>query len=159
MERVNKILNHDLFSKHMYLNELAEADRCFCLHNMNHLLDVARIAMILNYREKLGIQPDIIYAAALLHDIGRHVQYENGISHELASAEIAPEILKDCGYDEKETHVIINAILHHRIAEEEKSGLSCILYQADKASRLCFACKAEKECNWSKEKKNLEIKW
>ncbi|HKM34628.1 MAG TPA: HD domain-containing protein [Lachnospiraceae bacterium] len=159
MERANRILNHNLFLKHMHLNDEAEADRCFCLHNMNHFLDVARISMILNLKENLCISPDIIYAAALLHDIGRHVQYENGTSHELASAEIAPSILKDCGFDNKETGVIIDAISHHRAISEGESQLSRILYQADKASRPCFACKVEKDCNWKKEKKNLQIKW
>lgn len=159
MERVNRILNHNLFLLHMHLNEVAEADRCFCLHNINHFLDVARISMILNLKENLCMDADIIYAAALLHDIGRHVQYENGTPHELASAEIAPSILKDCGFDDKETVVIINAISHHRAFLEGGSALSRILYQADKASRPCFACKVEKDCNWKNEKKNLQIKW
>ena len=32
-----------------------------------------------------------------------------------------------------------------------------IIYKADKLSRQCFNCKAEKECYWSKEKKNFRI--
>ena len=37
---------------------------------------------------------ELTAAAALLHDCGKHEQYENGILHEQASARIAPEILK-----------------------------------------------------------------
>jgi len=160
MDRINKILNHDLFIEHIRLNEAAEADRCFCRHNMEHFLDVARIAMIFNLRENLEIEKDMVYGAALLHDIGRHVQYEEGTPHELASAEIAPEILKDCGYDEKETCVILNAIRMHRNKEiENEASLNGILYRADKASRACFACKAEPQCDWKQDKKNLYLKW
>lgn len=160
MERIDKILNHDLFVENMRKNEAAEADRSFCRHNMAHLLDVARIAMILNLEEELGIQKDILYAAALLHDIGRHIQYKEGTPHEQTSAEIAPSILRDCGYDDKETGVIADAILLHRTPEiAENHDLSGILYRADKASRACFACKAEKACDWKREKKNFTIRY
>ena len=160
MDRIDKILNHDLFIEHMRLNDAAEADRRFCRHNMGHLLDVARIAMILNLEEELGIEKDVLYAAALLHDIGRHIQYEDGTPHEQASAVIAPEILRDCGYDDKETDVIVKAISLHRTMETaEKPSLNGILYRADKASRPCFACKMEQACDWKKGKKNLTIKY
>lgn len=160
MERIDKILNHDLFIEHMARNDAAEADRSFCCHNMGHLLDVARIAMILNLEKELKIEKDIIYGAALLHDIGRHVQYENGTPHEQAGAELAPAILAECGYDNKETNVIVKAISLHRTKEiADEASLNGILYLADKASRPCFACRAESACNWKKEKKNRTIKW
>lgn len=160
MERIDKILNHDFFVENRRKNEAAEAGRSFCRHNMGHLLDVARIAMILNLEEGLEIQKDVVYAAALLHDIGRHVQYENDTPHELASAEIAPLILQDCGYDKKETGVIVDAIRLHRTAKiAENHDLSGILYRADKASRACFDCKAEKFCDWKEDKKNFTIRY
>lgn len=158
MERIDKILNHDLFIENMRKNEAAEADRSFCRHDMGHLLDVARIAFILNLEETLGLQKDMVYAAALLHDLGRHMQYADGTPHELASAEIAPSILMDCGYDNKETTVIVNAIRSHRTAEiANDHDLNGILYRADKASRACFCCKSEKECDWKQDKKNFTI--
>lgn len=136
----------------------AEADRRFCRHDMVHFLDVARIAMIINLEEKMGIPEDLIYGAALLHDIGKYRQYEEGVPHEQASALIAPEILRDCGFDEKETNVIKDAILQHRnsgmIPERSLRG---VLYRADKASRPCFACKAAENCNWKEGRKNKNI--
>ena len=160
MERVNKILNHDLFLQCLEKNKLAETERIFCHHDMVHFLDVARIAMIINLNEGLDIPKDIIYAAALLHDIGRYVQYEDGTPHEEASAKLAPGILKQCGYSDKETCVIVSAIETHRDATVVgNASLNDILYRADKASRPCFACKAEKACNWKGEKKNLDILW
>ena len=158
MERVNKILNHDLFLENLKKNETAEASRCFCRHGMAHFLDVARIGMLLNLEEEDRIEKEWIYAAALLHDIGKHIQYEEGTPHEVASARIAPLILRDCGFDEKETSVIVSAILSHRDeAVKGQGNLNDILYRADKHSRACFACQAEKECNWKEEKKNWEI--
>lgn len=160
MNRIDEILKHHLFIRHLKLNEEAEADRRFCRHNMGHFLDVARIAMILNEKEHIGVPQEWIYAAGLLHDIGRHVQYETGIPHEQASAEIAPDILRDCGFNEEETRVIVEAISCHRNAEvTEKKDLSGILYRADKASRACFACEAEPECNWKDGKKNLKLRY
>ena len=158
MERIDKILKHDLFLKNLSENNTAEADRRFCRHNMAHFLDVARIARVINGEEALEVDREWIYAAALLHDMGRHVQYADGTPHEQASAVIAPEILAECGFSEEETEVIVDAILMHRngkIADEK--NLRGLLYRADKASRACFACQAQTECNWKSEKKNLHI--
>ncbi len=160
MERIDKILNHDLFSRHVKKNREAEAGRPFCRHDMAHFLDVARIGEIINLEEGLGIRREWIYAAALLHDLGRHIQYENGRPHELAGGEIAPRILADCGFDDLETDVIVQAVTHHRdAAVEAEKNLRGLLYRADKASRACFACEAERDCDWKKEKKNLKIKY
>lgn len=158
MDRIDNILKHDLFIKNLEKNMTAEADRCFCRHDMVHFLDVARIGMIINLEEDIGIPKDLIYGAALLHDIGKHRQYGEGIPHEQASALIAPEILRDCGFDEKETSVIIDAILQHRNSEViPERNLKGVLYRADKASRPCFVCKAEHDCNWKDGKKNRKI--
>lgn len=160
MKRVNEILNHDLFLEHLYANERAEAERKFCHHDMVHFLDVARIGEIINQEEGLGLNREWIYAAALLHDCGKHVQYERGTPHELASAEIAPEILRECGFDNLETDVIIDAIRSHRDGQVvSEPNLKGVLYRADKASRACFACKAERDCNWKNDKKNMSIKY
>lgn len=160
MDRIDKILNHELFLYHLHENESAEAQRHFCRHNMVHFLDVARIGMIINLEEGLGINKEWIYAAALLHDTGKHIQYENGTPHEVASGEIAPQILADCGFDAGETSVIVDAICCHRDASvKEEKNLRGILYRGDKASRACFACESERECNWKDGKKNLQIKY
>jgi putative nucleotidyltransferase with HDIG domain len=158
MDRIDKILKHELFLFHLNQNNAAEADRRFCRHNIQHFLDVARIAEILNLQEKLGIDREVVYAAALLHDMGKHIQYENGTPHEEAGGDIAPKILEDCGYSGEETDMIKDAILHHRDKSIMNEGsLRGILYRADKASRVCFACEAEPECKWDMNKKNMNI--
>lgn len=158
MDRIDKILKHPLFLENLEKNHAAEANRRFCRHNMEHFLDVARIARIMSLEESVNLSQEWIYAAALLHDIGRHVQYDRGVPHEEASAAIAPEILQECGFTLSETDAIVRAIASHRDARiAGEKNLQGLLYRADKASRACYACRAEKECNWKGEKKNLTI--
>lgn len=158
MERRNRILKHDLFLECIAKTESLEVDRKFCHHDMVHFLDVARLAMILNLKEGLGVGEDCIYAAALLHDIGRFRQYEDGTPHEKASAGLAPKILRECGFDDRETDVIIQAIQGHRNPQSaSERNLTGLLYRADKMSRSCFCCKAEAECNWKEGKKNMAL--
>ena len=55
MKRIDRILNHPLFQENIRENMTAEAERCFCRHDMVHFLDVARIGMIINLEENLEI--------------------------------------------------------------------------------------------------------
>ena len=93
---------------------------------------------------------------ALLHDIGRAEQYRSGIPHDEAGAQIAEQILRELSFDPSEIQEITSAIREHRNAARSDT-LSSLIYDADKASRNCFSCPAEKECYWSAEKKNLTI--
>lgn len=158
MNRVNLILVNSKYQEYIGKIKQAEEKRIFCLHNMSHFMDVARIAYSINLEEGLEIPKELIYATALLHDIGRFKQYEEGTPHELASAELAPEILAETGFEEQEQEEILRAIIEHRnknVAKER--SLAGIIYRADKLSRPCFACAAEKQCDWKKSKKNMKI--
>lgn len=156
----NKILHHEVFKRCCEEIEKEECNRIFCKHDINHLLDVARLMMILNVKEDLNIDEEIIYATALLHDTGRHLQYRFGIGHEISSFFIATEILRDFNFNKKEKCKILNAILNHRDKRVSKEkNLNGLLYRADKMSRACFCCKAEKLCNWPDNKKNLSMKY
>lgn len=160
MNRVDLILEHPKYQEYLDKIEQAEEKRIFCLHNMNHFLDVARIAYIMNLEEDLRISKEVIYATALLHDIGRFQQYEDGTPHEKASALLAPEILAETGFDEQEQAEILRAIGEHRNREvKEEKSLAGIIYRADKASRACFACEAESQCDWEKSKKNMRVNY
>lgn len=158
-DRINAVLYNANFLKYLKYNEECEQGRIFCLHDLPHFMDVARIAYIINLENNYGFPKDIIYGAALLHDIGRWKQYNEGISHDEASAELAPDILVESGYNKDEIKEIIKAIKHHRKGYDDKSSLSYLIYFSDKASRACYSCRATKECNWSQEKKNSLIKY
>lgn len=158
MDRIDRILGCAAFRENLEKNLAAEKDRIFCRHDMAHFLDVARIATIISLEEGLNIDRELIYGAALLHDIGKHLQYSDGIPHEQAGVMIANDILRNCGFNDGETSVIIDAIGSHRddsVALE--ASLRGVLYRADKASRSCFSCVAEGDCNWKDSKKNHQI--
>ena len=160
MERVNRIIKNDGFKKLVHEIEELETDRIFCHHDIDHFLDVARIATIIAQDDGIDKERDIIYAAALLHDIGRGEQYKNDIEHELASAAIAPSILSECGYTEDEIDEIVVAILNHgNEAVKDDADLAGILYRADKASRKCYMCKVTDSCHKPPEKLVMEIKF
>ena len=145
MERVNAICRHPLWRDSVRQIAHLERDRQFCRHDLVHFLDVARLAYIENLERGLGVDKELIYAAALLHD--------------KASAQLAEVILTDCGFSQAERTEVEDAILQHRGQQDrQREGLAGLLYGADKASRACLFCPAEPECNWSPEKKNMRIK-
>lgn len=152
MKRYQKIYNHPLYRKLLKNIERAEADRVFCLHGTEHSLDTARIAYIISLEENLPYDKEIIYASSLLHDIGRHNSEKE---HHKASADFARIIMADCGYRRDEIDAVANAVINHR--QNGNTGLSSLLYRADKLSRNCFNCAAYDECYWSEEKKNRFI--
>ena len=161
MERVNAILAHPLYQKYYRRLEKLEQGRIFCRHQMPHLLDVARIAYITSLEHNMGLEKELVYAAAILHDIGKCAQYEEGIPHEQAGEQFAAEILaalpEDHAFSGEEKKMILTAIRGHRKLRENPEPLEWLLYTGDKASRMCFACPAEGECDCSTEKKNMEI--
>ena len=160
MERVNRILKNHTYHDCLQQIYRLEAGRIFCGHDMAHFLDVARLAYIFNLEENLQIEKERIYAAALLHDVGRHIQYMEGTPHQEAGVPIAAQILTDCGFSEEERADILEAVARHRDRTvKSEHSLAGLLYRGDKASRGCFGCQAEAECDWSDEKKNLYLRY
>ena len=157
MNRPEQIRNHPVFAKELSRIARLEKDRRYCGHDLQHLLDVARTSWILVLENHYPLTKDVVYAAALLHDIGKGMQYEDGTPHHLASAQLAEPILKDCGYTFEEIHDILHAIRLHRKPTDEDTPLVQVLYAADKKTRPCFACEAQEDCNWPQEKKNLQL--
>lgn len=158
MPRVEAILQDERFRYGVQRIDELEQQRIFCCHGLEHLLDVARIAWIMVLEQQLALPKDLIYGAALLHDLGRYRQYEAQIPHHQASAELAAEILPAAGYTVEETATIIAAIRQHSTdGQTQEQQLACLLYQADKLSRNCFQCAARQSCKWPEEKRNKTI--
>lgn len=157
MKRVNQILFHPKYQYALEQNGIWERERKFCRHGIEHFLDVARLAYIDSLEQGLNIKKDVIYGAALLHDIGRYRQYALDIPHEKASADLADEILPECSFSQEERIQIREAILGHR-KKEGGSKLDFLLRRADKMSRNCFACAAREACKWPTDKMNMEIR-
>lgn len=157
MKQIDNIINNPKYRE--YLLEIAECekDRIFCKHDVEHFLSVARIMYIRSLENNLGIEKPIIYATALLHDIGRHIQYKNGTPHALASIDLAEEILNAVGgFSSEEISRILFAISKHN-SSKTNDELADLLQWADHESRSCFNCAAKPECKWSEEEKNREV--
>lgn len=186
MKYVDKLLQETDFLEQLEKLEQLEQDRSFCRHGLEHLLDTARIAWIrvLEQQEesewRKGSEqqnrkrPDqeMVYLSALLHDLGRIQEYEDGTPHHKAGVVKARLLLEQVGYPKEKTEQILMAIQEHRTLQREKvsaasdpdapesqseSWLGELLRWADKKSRNCFYCKAAAECNWAQEKKNRTI--
>ncbi len=156
LSKASKIIEHELFIKTLSIIEEQEKDRIYCRHDMAHFLDVARAGMIFILERDYDIPADVMYGAALTHDLGRAREYTDGTPHDQAGVEIAQRILPDCGYKDAEVAEIIMAIAAHRI-KDSGMKLAEVLYEADKRTRPCFACPAADTCNWPEEKKNLKL--
>lgn len=85
MDRINGIIRNACYQECLQKNRAHEETRIFCRHDMAHFLDVARLAWIENLERGSGIDRELVYAAALLHDCGRYRQYEDAVPHEQAS--------------------------------------------------------------------------
>ncbi len=153
MKRVDKIIAHPAFTAIMKELKEKEAARKYCIHDMEHLLNVARIMMIKNLEENLNFEKELLYAAAILHDIGKLSQYKTGEKHALIGSEIAETILLECDFSVEETKRITQAIRTHS-GNEPTNPLGELLRDSDRLSRNCFLCGASEACNWPENQKN-----
>ncbi len=170
MSRIEGIINNKIYQD--YLRQLTglEKDRVFCHHDWEHLIAVSRISYILALEKEgvphiaweanggTGEQADyqerevraqvkeIIYAAGLLHDIGRVRQYQTGEDHALIGGQLAEPILVDAGFNRQEIQLICQAIERHRQQKEHSSLLSEIISQADGLARQCNSCHVKSDC-------------
>lgn len=160
MKKVTRILNHPLFIRELKIINLLEENRAYCKHNLNHFFDVARISYILLLERNIRIDKEVLYAFALLHDIGRAREYLLKRDHQVESAILAGEILRDCGYSNDEIETVIYSIKNHRSSQvlkmHEIKTFVDITRKADQLSRKCFCCECSDYCNWPEDKKNLE---
>lgn len=175
MEYVDKLLQETDFLQKLKELEQLEENRGFCRHGLPHLLDTARIAWIqvLERREHVRGQRDTenlvrqlfldlgkeqIYLAALLHDLGRLLEYQEGMPHHQAGEVLAGQLLAEIGYPKEQAEVIAGAISEHRVKGREEEGLSGLLAWADQESRNCFFCNAREACDWELEKQKKTIR-
>ena len=110
MDRVDRIIYNDEYRRLMETVRNKETDRIFCRHGLEHCLDVARIAYIMNIEQGYAIDREIIYATALLHDVGRADPDDTGRKHHELSVEYAGRILEQCGFSTQENEQICDAI-------------------------------------------------
>jgi uncharacterized protein len=105
-------------------------------HGFDHTLRVTRLCERLAQDE--GADLRVVLPAALLHDIARPLEEEQGIAHEQAGAAIASEFLSSIGYDEALIQKITHAIRTHRYRSTNRPETleAMVLSDADKLDAM-----------------------
>src|SRR5659263_381760 len=109
LKNANKLYQNEDYQKYLENINTYEENRKFCGHDLSHFLSVARIATIKSVEAGLSIPRDLIYTTALLHDIGRFVQYEDKTPHEIASHTLAISLLESLDFNSNEKSQILDA--------------------------------------------------
>ncbi len=126
----NQVLNKEIcllaeeyMKKHMKLDSS---------HDINHVYRVLYFAMDIVQSETADAE--IVYLAAVLHDVGRRYEAEQNKSHASIGADMAYEFLCNCKYDRKRTAWISDCIRSHRQSDKiEPATIEAkILFDADK---------------------------
>ncbi len=163
MKYTSRVLDHPIYKKFIREIRQLEADRIYCRHELEHGVDVARLAWIYYLEDSCGEWmdkkkeiKDLIYTCGLLHDIGRVEQYKTGIHHSIAGIDPAMQILQDIQVPESWIKEIMNVVSEHSHGSvlDDKKNLEYYITKADHDCRLCFACEASDSCKWTEEERN-----
>ncbi|MFZ5646096.1 MAG: HD domain-containing protein [Bacillota bacterium] len=158
LKRIELIKEDPFYLECLSLNGDRERDRLFCRHDYKHMLLVSQISCkIINEISSLdGLAREVnggamealevIYAAGLLHDIGRWRQYDTGVDHALVGSGMAVPLLERAGFAKREIEIVTRAIREHRKAGPGSSYLGRVICLADDLSRSCNSCGARFEC-------------
>lgn len=104
-------------------------DPALSYHDLGHTIDVSEAAGRIATLEGLASQEvTLLETAALLHDSGMSISYEN---HETASVRIAAEILPGFGYSKENVDTICRLILATRLPQQPADHFGMILCDAD----------------------------
>ncbi|MDD2510451.1 MAG: HD domain-containing protein [Syntrophomonas sp.] len=159
MKRVELLINDEFYTEYMHRNREEEQEPKFCQHDFQHHLNVARIAYILILEQNLlsyfvkesGLSgklagKEVIYAAGLLHDIGKWQEYKTGIDHASFGSRLTREILPRAHFNPLEIDLISRAVYEHRNIRQDMSFLGERLHRADNLSRICRNCEYNEQC-------------
>ncbi|WP_456483899.1 HD domain-containing protein [Methanopyrus kandleri] len=105
-------------------------------HDFEHVKRVVGLCEFI--RRKEGGDPEILRAAAWLHDIGRPAEERSGEDHAEVSAEIAEDLLPRVGFPSDKLGEVTHAIRAHRFSTgpEPRTLEAKILQDADNLDAL-----------------------
>jgi len=165
MKRIELLMKDPQYFDYLARNTAIEDKNVYCRHDLQHMIDVARIIYILIlehndldfFISEAGLTSrlaakEVIYAAGLLHDVAKWQEYETGTDHAALGARVARDILQKALFDGHEINVIAHAIYEHRNVTRDMSFLGEKVHRADNLSRFCFECTERNECTKYKEK-------
>jgi HD superfamily phosphodiesterase len=159
MLRINRLIQDAEYNTYLRQIQQREANRQFCRHDYQHMVDVARITYLLllesgdlkPFMEQYGIPMqatarEIVYAAGILHDIGRWREYDTNEDHAVVGARLAASLLQRAGFAAAEVLLICQAVREHRLDDGSAGMLGSYLARADDLSRPCANCNSRYEC-------------
>jgi uncharacterized protein len=105
-------------------------------HGLDHIERVTAMCERIGREEHADME--VLIPAALLHDIARPLEKEQGIPHELEGARMAEAFLASIRYDARRIPAIAHAIRTHRFRSTEKPETleARILSDADKLDAM-----------------------
>lgn len=115
---------------------LPEYDKNDRAHGILHIREVIRRAFLLNDAFSLQLDPNLIYAIAAHHDLGKHIDSDR---HEIISAELFREDAKIHDYfSSEEVNTIAEAIEDHRSSKSDtpRSTYGKLISSADRNTRV-----------------------
>ncbi len=92
------------------------------------------LALEIAGKEGIAIDLDVLFAAALLHDMGGFVPYEKpGVDHAVRSTEVVEAVLKPAGFPMEKLDAVKNAILTHSYYDSNppQGDTAVLLHDAD----------------------------
>lgn len=105
-------------------------------HGILHVREVIRRAFVLNDAFHLQLNPDMIYATAAYHDIGKHIDSDR---HEIISAELFRKDINMRKYfSPEQINIIAEAIEDHRSSKSDtpRSDYGKLISSADRNTRV-----------------------
>ena len=105
-------------------------------HGLDHIQRVVSLCEVIGKEENADMM--VLLPAALLHDIARPIETQEGVPHEEAGARIAERYLRSIAYDEENIRKITHAIRTHRYRSIRKPETleARILSDADKLDAM-----------------------
>ncbi|NLF46399.1 MAG: HD domain-containing protein [Syntrophomonadaceae bacterium] len=159
MKRIDLLLQDSLYNEYLHRNAREEMDQRLCRHDINHHFTVAQMtfSLMLNnndweiFLEETGIDSqaaakEVVYAAGLLHDIGKWKEYRDGEDLAACSARLSRTILPRALFTPDEIEIICRAICEQRNINKDISLLGEKLYRGNNLSRMCSECHHNEEC-------------
>jgi len=105
-------------------------------HGLDHIRRVVSLCEVIGKEENADMM--VLLPAALLHDIARPTETQEGVPHEEAGARMAERYLRSIAYDEENIRNITHAIRTHRYRSIRKPETleARILSDADKLDAM-----------------------
>jgi uncharacterized protein len=118
--------------------------RTVCLFSKTHFVHPAwgfdhsvrdyLLAKRLAAQDHVEINDDVLFAAAMLHDMGGFTPYAvDGVDHALRSTQVVEPVLKSAGFPAEEIEAVKSAILTHSYycPERPQTSEALVLHDAD----------------------------